>query len=316
VNTDTPEQHLPASRVMKWLREPLVHFLLIGTLLFLAYATWGNSGTSAETRPNRITLTSDDLIQMTLTWRAQGRPMPTEREMENLIETKVREEVLYREAKALGLDKDDTIIKRRLAQKMEFVAEDLSTLKDPTPDELKAWFEQNRERFALPPRLTFTHRYFSPDKRPGTARQAAEQALSRLGKSEAAADATDADAFMFNDRYVDQSAEQVAALFGPKFAASVIAMKQGTWQGPVESGYGWHVVFVEELTPGRVPAYEEIEPDVKQEWIAQRRADAKRTMYEAMRARYEVVVKDTRPAPATVPAETAADKRPPAASRP
>ncbi|MGJ7508659.1 peptidyl-prolyl cis-trans isomerase [Variovorax sp. GT1P44] len=306
-NTEAAAQRPPTSRIGRWLREPLLHFLLIGTLLYVFYA-WSNTEAHVEARPNQIVLTSDDLVQMTLTWRAQGRPMPTEREMTNLIETKVREEILYREGMALGLDKDDTIIKRRLAQKMEFVAEDLSALKEPTPDELRAWFDKNGQRFALAPRLTFTHRYYSPDKRQGAARGDAERALSRLGNAGATVAAAGADPFMFQDRYVDQSAEQVAALFGPKYAESLVAMKPGSWQGPVESGYGWHLVFVEELTPGRVPAYEEVEADVKQEWVAQQRADAKRSMYEAMRGRYEVVVSDTRPAPATATgAKPAAD---------
>lgn len=279
-----------------WWQEPLLHFVLIGALLYAAYHFASPRVTDIGAgRDHRIVLTQDDLVQMTLTWRAQGRPMPTEQQMAHLIEARVREEVLFREALALGLDKDDTIVKRRLAQKMDFVAEDLSTLAEPTPQELKTWFEAHPQRFAFPPRLSFRHHYFSPDKRQARAFDDARRALPPQDKAGAADARIAGDAFMFQDRYVDQSAEQLAALFGPKFAQALLELSPGAWQGPVESGYGWHLVFVEEIAPGRAPTFEEIEPQVKREWIATRRAEAKQKMYETLRARYEVVVADAPP---------------------
>ncbi len=297
------------TRLDAWLREPLLQFLLIGIALYGAYR-WMSPPDAAQPEPNRIVLTSDDLVQMTVAWRAQGRPMPTQQQMQSLIETKLREEVLYREALALGLDKDDAIVKRRLAQKMDFVAEDLSDLAEPTPAELKTWFESHRERFALPPRLSFRHLYFSPDKRHAAAEADARRALAKLDAPGAGEASAAADPFMFLDRYVDQSADQVAALFGPAFARSLIELPTGSWQGPLESGYGWHLVFVEELTPGRVPDFDAIEPEVKREWIAAQRAESKRKRYEAMRARYELVIADTRPQPAAVAASTPASGTP------
>ena len=95
---------------------------------------------------------------------------------------------------------------------------------------------------------------------------------------------------MFQDHYGDRSFEELANLFGPPFAQAVLALTPGSWHGPIESGYGWHLVWVDSITPGRVPAFEEVEPDVKAEWMAERRADAKRKAFEAMRARYEVVL--------------------------
>lgn len=297
---------LPSPRT-RWWQEPLLHFVLIGALLYGVYHFASPRAAAVDpSRDHRIVLTQDDLLQMALTWRAQGRPMPTAQQMGSLIEAKVREEVLFREALALGLDKDDTIVKRRLAQKMDFVAEDLSTLAEPTPQELKAWFEANPQRFALAPRLTFTHHYFSPDKRQARAFDDARRALPAPDKAGAADARIAGDAFMFQDRYVDQSAEQVATQFGPKFARSLVGLSPGAWQGPVESGYGWHLVFVEDITPGRVPAFEEIEPQVKREWIATRRAEAKQKMYETLRARYEVVVAATPPSGAAAAASSAA----------
>jgi len=292
VSADAPAP----SRVKRWLREPLLHFLLIGFGLFAVYSAL-NPQSGDRYQSNRIVLTEDDLRQMAVAWAAQWRRPPTPGEIRVLIDRKVREEVLYREALALGLDQGDTIVKRRLAQKMEFLAEDVSGVRDPGAAELKAWFEQNRGRFAQPERISFRHLYFSPDRRGKRAGDAAAGALEKLaGKP---ADSPSAvkigDRFMFQDYYADRAPEQVADVFGAKFAQTLFQLKPGAWQGPVESGLGWHLVFVDSITLGRVPAFEEIEPDVKAEWITGQRAEAKRKMFDAMRARYEVVLPKSSP---------------------
>jgi peptidyl-prolyl cis-trans isomerase C len=294
-------------QMRRLLREPLVHFLLIGVALFAGYRAL-NPSPQAGARSNLIELTDGDLRQMSVTWLAQGRPAPTPEQMRSLVESKVREEVLVREALALGLDKDDTIIKRRLAQKMEFLTEDLSTVPEPTNAELEAWFKDNAERFTLPPRVSFQHLYFSPDRRGSGAREDAALALAKLASAPAdvPAAAELADLFMFQDSYGDRTPEQLVKLFGLRFAQELFKLKPGSWQGPVESGYGWHLVFIDAITPSRVPAFEEVEADAKSEWIVERRAESKRKMYEAMRARYQVVL------PAT-PAQEAVDNTAPLA---
>jgi hypothetical protein len=275
----------------RWLREPLLHFLLAGLALFLVHQALNPTAANRDAS-SRITLTEDDLRQITIAWQAQGRPLPTAEEMKRLVEVKIREEILYREALALGLDKNDTIVKRRLAQKLEFLAEDVAALRDPTVNELRAWFEKNAARFALSPRASFRHLYFSPDRRGDRTRDEAARALLKLaGKSEDWPGASAlADPFMFQDHYEDRSFEQLASLFGPPFARAVLDLTPGSWQGPIESGYGWHLVWVDSITPGRLPAFEEVEPDVKAAWVAEQQADAKRKAFEGMRARYEVVL--------------------------
>jgi len=166
-------------RLRRWLREPLLQFLLIGAVLFLGYRTLHPSP-EAGSPSTRIELTEDDLRQMSVAWLAQGRPAPTPEQMRSLVDMRVREEILYREALGLGLDKGDTIVKRRLAQKMEFLFEDVSALREPTREELKAWFEKNSGRFALAPRASFRHLYFSPDRRGPRAREEAARALDKL----------------------------------------------------------------------------------------------------------------------------------------
>jgi len=286
-DSNAPER----SRVGRFLREPLLHFLVAGAALFGLYA-WLNPSAFEAPDDHRIVITEDDLKQISVVWLAQGRPPPTPAEMASLIEGKVREEVLYREGLALGLEKNDTIVKRRMVQKMEFLAEDLASLGEPSRDQLAKWYDTNRDRFTQAPRATFRHIYFSPDHRHGKARADAEHELAKLaGKPADAVDATaSGDPFMFQAYYPDRSYDQVAKAFGPGFARALFEQTPGAWRGPIESGFGWHLVFIDELTPAQVPPFDEIEPEVKQAWIAERRETLKREAYEAMRARYTVVL--------------------------
>jgi hypothetical protein len=150
----------------------------------------------------------------------------------------------------------------------------------------------NAPRFTVAGRTSFRHLYFSSDKRGERAHEAAEGALAKLvGQPGASPNtATGADPFMFQDYYSDRSPEQVANVFGGKFTRSLFQLEPGRWQGPIESGYGWHLVWVESITPARLPVFEEAEPEVNSQWVADQRAEFKRQAFEAMKARYEVVL--------------------------
>ena len=277
--------------IVRLLREPLTQFLLLGLLLFVGYHGL-RRGADPRGQPGRIELTADDLRQIGLAWVAQGRAAPSAEEMRSLIDARVREEILYREALAFGLDKDDTIVRRRLAQKMEFLFEDVAALREPTADELRAWFGKNAERFTVPARATFRHLYFSPDRRGASAHDEAARAHQKVaGKPMDSPEVTAlGDPFMFQDYYGDRAPDDVARTFGPGFARALFQLTPGAWAGPIESGYGWHLVWVDAMTPARAPAFEEVEPDVRTGWIEDRRAETRQKAFEAMRARYEVVL--------------------------
>jgi len=278
-------------RFRRWLREPLVHFLVLGAALFVV--SRAVKPATDRTGPSRqIVLSLDDLRQLQIGFAAQWQRPPTEREMLGLLENRIKEEILYREALAMGLDKDDTIVRRRMAQKMEFLAEDVSTAHEPTTEELKAWFAGNTAMFTQAARVTFRHLYFSPDRRGRTARPDATAALAKLAGKPAgwAGAAALGDPFMFQDYLADRTPEQIAKDFGPPFAKALFVETPGAWTGPIESGYGWHLVFVDSLTPERAPSFEEIEPDVKTAWLAKRKAEAWDEAYRKMRAKYELVL--------------------------
>ena len=280
----------------RWLREPLLQFMALGLLLFLGHRLV-RGGDVAGTA-GRIELTADDVRQIGYAWVAQGRPAPSGEEMESLIDARVREEILYREALALGLDKDDAIVRRRLAQKMEFLFEDVAALRDPEPGELRSWFDRHAEQFTLPARASFRHLYFSPDRRGERSRDDAAGALRQLAGQPMDGPAVRAlgDPFMFQDYYGDRTPEDVSKTFGPGFAETLFRLAPGAWAGPIESGYGWHLVWVESTTPPRPPAFEEVEADVKTAWLEEQRAMVRDAAFAAMRARYQVVLPKELPA--------------------
>jgi len=273
------------------LHEPLFHFLLIGAVLFIPYYfLQPASMATADSREIRLSL--EDISQQVLLFQAQWNREPTTEELGEMMENRVQEEVLYREALALGLDKGDTIVKRRMAQKMQFLAEDVAAAREPTPGELEGWYQQHAAGFALPARYSFRHLYFSPDRRGANARDDATHALAQLaGQPEGTAAAESlADPFMFQDYYRDRDHGFLEKEFGPGFAVAIAQLTPGTWQGPVESGLGWHLVFVDDVTPGRVPDFDEVIPGVKTAWLIEQKALSWEKAYKEMRARYTVLL--------------------------
>jgi parvulin-like peptidyl-prolyl isomerase len=175
---------------------------------------------------------------------------------------------------------------------MQFLAEDVAAAHEPSTAELKAWFEKNSNKFALPSRYSFRHLYFSPDKRGKNAQEEAAKTLAKIaGQPEDSKLAVSlSDRFMFQDYYGDRAPEALAKEFGPQFVVALEKLKPGSWQGPIESGYGWHLVYVDTVIPGRIPAFEEIEPDVKTAWLGEQKATAWQKAYAEMRAKYIVLL--------------------------
>jgi len=278
--------------IKRLLREPLLHFLILGAALFAAYAYFEPRLDMATAPARQIRLSQDELLQLGTAFQAQWRRPPDVQEFAAMAEDKVRQEVLYREALALGLDKDDEIVKRRMAQKMKFIAEDVAAAREPTSAELQAWFEKNQDKFRLPGRVSFRQLYFSPDRRGSGVKGDAEKALAKLsGQPEDAAIAASlGDRMIFQDYYRDRTTEFLGKEFGPGFALGVSRQAPGAWHGPIESGMGWHLVFVDAVVAGRVPAFAEIEPDVKTAWLGEQKVLAWEKAYKAMRAKYVLLL--------------------------
>jgi peptidyl-prolyl cis-trans isomerase C len=268
------------------LREPLLHFLIAGALIFVVYKELNAHLGGAETT-TQITVTKDDVFQLTKAMLVDGTP-PTKEQMNALIEQRVNEEILFREALALGLHKNDDVIRRRVADKMEFLIGDMTGLKEPSTSELKALFAKNPDRFAIPPRVSFRQLHFSVDN--PNARDRALAALEKITSSSSNATAliADADPCKSQDAYTERTPGEIAKEYGLYFAKAVLQLSPGTWQGPVWSEHGWHLVFVRSIEAGRVPTFEEVESKVKSAWLDEKQREIKRMALQNMRTRYTV----------------------------
>ncbi len=267
------------------LKSPLVHFVAIGAILFAMYGLLRGPG-GDDTR--RIEVSEQRIARLREMWLAQWKRPPTQQELDGLIDSFIREEVLYREALAMGLDRDDTVVRRRLAQKIEFLADDLATRSEPLPEELERFLEENLERYQLPGRVSFSHIYFSVDRR-GEAGES--DALDALQKIRAGASPDEyGDPFMLQRDYPSRSEREVAELFGSEFAEALLALSPGNWQGPVRSSYGVHLVLVRERTESRTPELADVSNRVKNDLLSERRRAANEALVESLKERYQIVV--------------------------
>ena len=276
------------SKIHKLLREPLLHFLVIGAGLFFLFNQIGNPEVGAD---NRIVVTQANLDRLAAVWlRRMGRP-PTSQEREQQVDHYIRQEILYREALAMGLDKDDAVVKKRMSQKLEFIFEDIATPPEPDDAQLQDYLNKHSDKFRQPSRYTFSQVYWSVDKRGDKALDDAKRLLARLQKSSHKIDVSaKGDALMLDHHYTDTSQLEVARLFGKPFSEKLNGIEPGQWTGPMDSAYGVHLVNVQQRTDTRLPDLAEIRDRVKGEYLFDWQREANAKFYDNLRKRYEVVV--------------------------
>jgi hypothetical protein len=277
---------------MKLLGEPLLHFLLIGAGLFLLFRV-ASKDPSQQT--GKIVVTSARFEQLAVTFARTWQRQPTREELEGLIQAFIREEVLYREALALGLDRDDTAIRRRLQQKMEFIAEDVAARVQPTEEEVRDYFLTHPDKFRLEQSYTFLHVYLDPKRHGDALSQEAEHLLLELDKP-GADPAALGDAFLLDYEFKNVTSQDVLGMFGQEFATRLAQLPVGKWQGPITSAYGTHLVFVEQKTDGRLPSFEEVKDSVKRELVNARQTELREEFYRNLFKRYTVTVERSNPA--------------------
>ena len=265
------------TRIEQVLREPLVHFLAGGALIFALFA-W--RGEPADPASRSIDVDRDTQAQIALTFERTMQRPPTDLELDGLIEQYVREEVLYREALRLGLDADDPVVRRRLAKKMDFLATSSVEAAEPTDAQVQAWYEAHPGRFAEDARLSFDQAYFAA--RPDEA--AVRRSLASDWRSAG-------DPVSLPATVEDRPRKAVVAQFGPEFADALLAMTPADeWQGPIRSGVGWHFVRVRDIAAVRLPPLDDVRGEVVEDWrrgTVQRRED---DAYAVLRDAYSVTV--------------------------
>ena len=231
---------------------------------------------------------------MASSWQKRWNRAPTEQELAGLVDAYVRETIFYREALAMGLDRDDTIIRRRLAQKLEFLSEDLIATVPPTEEELRAFFAEHGERYQLPALTTFSQVFVDPDLRGERTLADAEEIGARLRAQGPPAEGAAGlgDPFMLQSYYPERSELEIAKLFGTEFAREVVKLAPGQWHGPVLSGYGVHFVYVDGRAEAVPAEFAAVRERVQQDWEDERRRVFNQEFYARLRARYEVVIEE------------------------
>ncbi len=277
-------RHLRDSMTSTLGRSPLVVFLLLGAGVFAVDRWLDDAGAAGRV----VTVTEEQLGAIRERWAAQwGRP-PTGRELDGLIDEAVREEILYREAQRRGLDRGDAIIRRRLAQKMTFLLEDSAEAPaagGTAAGDLETYFAAHAEQYREPRRTTFRHVFLSREQRADPERNATAL-LREVGAGDRWRQL--GDPFMLLREYAGRTEQEIAELFGGRFAAALPALAAGAWHGPVESAHGVHLVQVIGRTEPRPPALDEVRDRVAEDLLESRRRERNEAALQALRERYEI----------------------------
>lgn len=275
---------------MRWLREPLVHFLALGAGLFLLFALVGGSD---EDRTDRIEVPAAQVELLAEGFVRTWQRPPSPQEIRELVDDHIRDEIYYREALAMGLDRDDVIIRRRMRQKLEFFTDDMLAAVEPGEDVLRSYLAENETKFLVAGTLSFEHIYFNSDQRGEAAVDDAEGLRTRLEAAGSELETEElGDRLPLPRKYSDAPTDKLATRLGSAFVEQLVDLPVGEWSGPVESGFGLHLVFVRARQPGEVPAFEAVREVVEREWRAEEREKAKEAFYLSLRERYEVIVEE------------------------
>jgi hypothetical protein len=262
---------------------------VLGALIFCAYA-WLNPGASTQQVAGSVRITGQDVAWLADTWVRQQQRPPTREELRGLVTEYLKEELLAQEARAMGLDRDDLIVRRRLAQKLQFVVQDTSDLAQPTDGDLRRIYDANPDRFQIPARVSFTQIYFSRERRHDAAADA-KAALVELSHSPSNIRPSDiGDPLMLDAEVLNADVQAVSSEFGSDFARKVFALQPGEWHGPVESAYGLHLVRVSDVEPAKRREFAEVKEQVLDDWREQRQRQDSARYYATLLKKYDVVV--------------------------
>ena len=278
----------------RWLREPLLHFALIGALLFVAYGRMHPAGVGGQ----RIVVSQAVVDDLARQHQARWLRPASAQELASAVEAHVHDEILYREGLALGLERDDPVIKRRVRQKLEIMSEEQLARAAPTDAELAAYLARNAARFMRPASVSFEQVFFSGAV--PVAEVERNVAAARTALARGADPARLGQPTMLPHSAEQVSVELIARDFGAAFAAKLARLPVGEWTGPVASALGAHLVKITARTPAALPPLEAVRQQVAREWENERRERSRTESYRQMRARYDVVIEPALPQ-ATVP---------------
>jgi len=269
---------------MRIFREPLVIFLSLGVAIFIIDVLL-NGGQAGE---NDIIITRDDIRRINTLYQQNWNQAPDELTSEKLLEEYINSEIYYKEALKLQLDHNDEIIKRRLRQKYEFLAQDIADLADPSEEELKSYHNAHNDQYLRPMQVSFTQYYINPDVHKDPVRQA--NILKRsLSTSDVDKRGTGGDNSHLDQSYVRQDAASITRIFGEDFADELFRDTSIGWHGPIRSGYGYHIILYEEVLPEQTLAYDEVIDEVLEDWKSDNRAELQESLISGLRKNYKII---------------------------
>lgn len=272
----------PHNFLSRLVREPLLHFLILGVVLFVLSNMLQGANTQ---RTLEIHVTEERIAALASAWEIQRGAPPGPEQLRSLVIEDVQEEILAREAMAMGLDGDDTIIRRRLAQKLRFLLEDASALTAPGEDELEAFYTLHRADYARPARVDFRHVYFSASSREDPAGDARAALAASKGERPAGGDP-----FFQPGQYRQATEPRIGTDFGRSFWHALQVAPEDVWSGPYSSAFGEHLVFVEVRTPSEEVPLEEVREEVIADWQAEAQAAETEQKLREIVSRYSVVL--------------------------
>ena len=270
--------------------EPLIQFLIIGACIYGAYALFGTP--EEDFRDTTVHVDSARINAFISEWESRWNRPPTREEIDGLIQSYIKEDVLYRQAVAMGLNEDDPITRRRMAQKLEFLTSDLAMMVQPEEGVLEQYFEDNSEAYQTPDLMTFSQVFFDPDSREDNTLDDAAKALVKL---QAAGVPTKesmqvGDGFMLQSDFVSVTAQEAARQMGTGFVEAVVQLEPGSWHGPVLSGYGVHLVYVYNYEKSPPPVFEDVQAAVLENWQFEQREQFNADFLKNLKSRYEIVI--------------------------
>jgi len=272
------------------LKDPLCHFVILGALLFSAYQLANDAVEAFD--PQRIVIEQGVLKRLASSFERSWLRQPTRAELNGLIQEHLKEEILYREALALGLDKNDPVIRRRLRQKMEFLNQDISDPPEASDDVLQQYLNTHQDTFRQPPRVSFSQMFFREDGVKG--RMRAEAALVKFRSHSLSEIDLEAhgDPTLLTARMQDASPASVAKTFGQEFSKELFSLPLNQWVGPIESGFGLHLLYIDSLVPSEAAVLDDVRKNVAREWLSGQRQLANDRFFQILRDRYVVEISD------------------------
>jgi len=275
--------------MIRFWREPLIHFFILGLAVFGLHSFLDREPEVIDTDPYLVEVSSADIEWMQTLFKKRMGRTPAVNELRGQVHHLIREQILSREAVAMGLDEGDMVVRRRLAQKMEFLFKDLSALSEPTEDELRKHFHENRQNYAIPNEATLTQVYFNSERRGIENAKQAVQMLMKAGVDPSRASSL-GDVSMLTPDCNQCSENEIRNRFGTAFAGAVMKQEPGAWVGPVQSAYGLHAVYIHDRQDTKIPAFEAVAEQVKNDWMSAKRNQNTQKVYGDIRSRYRVLV--------------------------